>query len=93
MALVGTLLLAGIAINALTSAGIGLLVFVADDQQLRTLIFWTMGGFGGVTWTAIVPALLVLAISVPTCSLLRTCSMRWRSASARRVTSASMSSG
>lgn len=64
--LVGTLLLAGIAINALTSAGIGLLVFVADDQQLRTLIFWTMGGFGAVTWTAIVPALLVLAISVPT---------------------------
>ncbi|MBS0550085.1 MAG: iron ABC transporter permease [Proteobacteria bacterium] len=66
IALVGTLLLAGIAINALTSAGIGLLVFVADDAQLRTLIFWTMGGFGAVTWTAIVPALLVLAISVPT---------------------------
>jgi iron complex transport system permease protein len=66
VALVGTLLLAGIAINALTSAGIGMLVFIADDQQLRTLIFWTMGGFGAVTWTAIIPALLVLAISVPT---------------------------
>ncbi len=59
--LVGTLLLAGIAINALTSAGIGMLVFVADDQQLRTLIFWTMGGFGSVTWIAITPALLILA--------------------------------
>jgi len=64
-ALVGTLLLAGIALNAIASAGIGMLVFVADDQQLRTLIFWTMGGFGGVTWTAILPALLVLAVSVP----------------------------
>jgi len=64
--LVGTLLLSGIAINALTAAGIGMLVFVADDQQLRTLIFWTMGGFGGVTWTAIIPALLILAIAVPT---------------------------
>jgi iron complex transport system permease protein len=64
--LVGTLLLAGIAVNALAAAGIGMLVFVADDQQLRTLIFWTMGGFGGVTWAAIVPSLLVLAISVPT---------------------------
>ena len=64
--LVGTLLLAGIAVNALASAGIGLLVFVADDQQLRTLIFWTMGGFGSVTWVSILPALLVLAISVPT---------------------------
>ncbi|MFZ5780321.1 MAG: FecCD family ABC transporter permease [Pseudomonadota bacterium] len=64
--LVGTLLLAGIAVNALAAAGIGMLVFLADDQQLRTLIFWTMGGFGGVTWTAIVPALLVMAVAVPT---------------------------
>ena len=64
--LVGTLLLAGIAINALASAGIGMLVFIADDQQLRTLIFWTMGGFGAVTWAAIFPALLVLAITIPT---------------------------
>jgi len=31
--LVGTLLLAGIAINALASAGIGMLVFVADEQS------------------------------------------------------------
>lgn len=66
MTLVGTLLLAGIAINALAAAGIGLLVFIADDQQLRTLTFWTMGSFGSVTWLAIIPALLVLAISVPT---------------------------
>ena len=43
-----------------------MLVFVADDQQLRTLIFWTMGGFGSVTWVAITPALLILLISVPT---------------------------
>ena len=64
--LVGTLLLAGIAINALASAGIGMLVFIADEQQLRTLIFWTMGGFGAVTWAAILPALLVLAITIPT---------------------------
>jgi iron complex transport system permease protein len=64
--LMGTLLLAGIAVNALAAAGIGMLVFVADDQQLRTLIFWTMGGFGGVTWTSIVPSLLVLVVAVPT---------------------------
>lgn len=64
--LVGTLLLAGIAINALALAGIGLMVFLADEQQLRTLIFWTMGGFGAVTWAAIIPTLLVLAIAVPT---------------------------
>ena len=43
-----------------------MLVFIADEQQLRTLIFWTMGGFGAVTWVAILPALLVLAITIPT---------------------------
>ncbi|WP_395715054.1 FecCD family ABC transporter permease [Reyranella sp.] len=64
--LVGTLLLAGIAINAIAAAGIGMLVFIADEQQLRTLIFWTMGGFGAVTWVAILPTLLVLAVAVPT---------------------------
>jgi iron complex transport system permease protein len=64
--LVGTLLLAGIAINAIAAAGIGMLVFIADEQQLRTLIFWTMGGFGAVTWVAILPTLIVLAIAVPT---------------------------
>lgn len=63
--LVGTLLLAGIAINAIAAAGIGMLVFVADDQQLRTLIFWTLGGFGSITWTGALPALLVLLVSVP----------------------------
>ena len=92
--LVGTLLLAGIAINALASAGIGMLVFIADEQQLRTLIFWTMGGFGAVTWVAILPALLVLAISRPdACCRPRICSMRWRSANARPAMSASTSSG
>jgi iron complex transport system permease protein len=64
-ALVGTLLVAGIAVNALASAGIGMLVFVADDQQLRTLIFWTLGGFGGVTWTSMLPSFLILIVSVP----------------------------
>lgn len=47
---VTTLLLAGIAIAALTSAGTGLLTYAADDMQLRTLTFWSMGSLGGATW-------------------------------------------
>ena len=90
--LVGTLLLAGIAINALASASIGLLVFIADEQQLRTLIFWTMGGFGAVTWVSILPALLVLIVTVPSLLPAAICSTRWRWASAKRSMSASMSS-
>jgi iron complex transport system permease protein len=43
------LLLAGIAIGAFTSAGIGILVFIATDQQLREFTFWTLGSLGGAT--------------------------------------------
>ena len=40
---VATMLLAGIAVNALAAAGIGFLTYVADENQLRLLLFWTMG--------------------------------------------------
>ena len=44
------LLLAGIAINAVSGAAIGLLTYLADDTQLRTLTFWTLGSLGGAQW-------------------------------------------
>jgi len=47
---VATMLLAGIAINALAGAGTGLLTYIADDAQLRSLTFWTLGSLGGATW-------------------------------------------
>jgi heme transport system permease protein len=45
-----TMLLSGIAINAVAAAGTGLLTYLANDVQLRTLTFWTMGSLGGSTW-------------------------------------------
>ncbi len=45
-----TMLLSGIAINAAAAAGTGLLTYLANDVQLRTLTFWTMGSLGGATW-------------------------------------------
>ncbi|MCA8086649.1 MULTISPECIES: FecCD family ABC transporter permease [Burkholderia cepacia complex] len=47
------LLLAGIAINALVGAAIGLLTFVADDAQLRSLTFWSLGSLGGAQWSTL----------------------------------------
>ena len=59
---VATMLLAGIALNALAGAGLGLLVFVSDDQQLRDLQFWLLGGLGGITWNSLLSAApLILA--------------------------------
>jgi iron complex transport system permease protein len=45
-----TMLLAGIAVNALAAAGIGLYTVIATDEQLRNLTFWTFGSLGGAQW-------------------------------------------
>ncbi len=50
---VGLMLLAGIAINALAGAGLGLLSFLASDEQLRSLQFWLLGSLGGARWSAV----------------------------------------
>jgi iron complex transport system permease protein len=47
---VATLLLAGVAVNALVDAMIGLSTFFATDAQLRTLAFWTLGSLGSTDW-------------------------------------------
>ncbi len=47
------LLLAGIAVNALALGGIGLLIYVSDSEQLRTLTFWNLGSIAGANWTVI----------------------------------------
>lgn len=51
--MVSTLLLAGIALNALCGAGVGLLTYLATDAQLRSVMFWSLGSLGGVTWTSV----------------------------------------
>lgn len=50
---VGHMLLAGIAVNALAGAGLGLLNYIATDEQLRNLQFWLMGSLGGARWSAV----------------------------------------
>ncbi len=66
---VATMLLAGIAVNALAAAGIGFLTYIADENQLRLLMFWTMGSLGAASWGAILPALPLVVI--PALLLLR----------------------
>jgi len=50
---VATLLLAGIAIQALAGASMGLLNYLADDQQLRDITFWSLGSFGDSSWRSL----------------------------------------
>lgn len=62
---VATMLLAGIAINALAGACIGLATYVSDESELRALTMWTLGSLGAASWTnvaivavAVVPAMI-----------------------------------
>lgn len=65
---VGTLLLAGLAINAIANAGIGLFTQMADDLALRSLTFWLFGSLGKAGWTEIAvaaPLLLATIVLIP----------------------------
>lgn len=61
---VATMLLAGIAITAIATAGLGLLLFIADDTQMRTLNFWTLGSLSGITWMQLLLALPYMLVPI-----------------------------
>ncbi len=56
---VATMLLAGIALTALSGAVIGLFTYLADDATLRTLTFWNLGSLNGASYPRLWPLLLV----------------------------------
>lgn len=60
-------LLAGIAIAAIANAGIGLLVFAADDRQLRDITFWLLGSLSGASWTKTATLAPVLVGALAAC--------------------------
>ncbi|WP_018236457.1 iron ABC transporter permease [Ensifer sp. BR816] len=61
---VATMLLAGIALGALANAVTGVLVFIADDKQLRDLTFWGLGSLAGANWTKILAAGPIILVSL-----------------------------
>ena len=54
------LLLTGLALNAMAMAVVGLCTFVATDEQLRSLSFWSLGSLAGGSW----PVVGVLAVAL-----------------------------
>ena len=59
-----TVLLVGIAFNALSSVGIGVFQYISNDAQLRSLIFWMMGSFGRAHWVTTIPCVLAMVSAV-----------------------------
>lgn len=68
------LVLAGIAVSALFSAGLGVLKYLADPlQELPSIVFWLLGGLWGVTWPELLRVLPMMIVSLVVLYL-----MRWR---------------
>lgn len=65
-----TLVLTGIAINAMAGALIGLLTFLSDDAAMRSITFWNLGSLASSTWPRVA---VVAAVFVP-CLVL---ALRW----------------
>jgi iron complex transport system permease protein len=63
-----SIVLAGIAMTYVYSAGITFLQYFAGEYQLREYVYWIMGDITRVDWCrlwVLVAALLVTAISAP----------------------------
>lgn len=62
------LLLAGVALSSLFGAGVSALSYFSNNEALRNLTVWLMGGFWGVNWSAltILTPITLLALLVLT---------------------------
>jgi iron complex transport system permease protein len=68
------LVLAGIVVSALFSAGLGVLKYLADPlTELPEIVFWTLGALWGVTWSDVIYLLPLVAPGLVVLFL-----MRWR---------------
>lgn len=59
-----TLLLTGIAINAIAGAGIALLTFLGDTQSREQIVFWQLGSLAGSRWDQVIVVAPVVAIGL-----------------------------
>lgn len=65
-AAVVTLVLTGIAVNAMVGALIGFATYLSDDAELRNITFWTLGSLAGATWSkvALIAPLAIVGITI-----------------------------
>lgn len=59
---ISLLILAGVAINALAAALIGLVIFYGDDTAIRNYTFWSLGDVGGASWDKVGIAFLLAVL-------------------------------
>ena len=57
-----TMLLSGIAVNALAAAFIGFVIFCSNNQELREFTFWSLGSLSHATWSSLVAVAPLIVI-------------------------------
>lgn len=62
---IAIMLLIGIALEAFTGVLTGILIYIADDNQLRSLTFWSMGSLAGMNWKMVAIIGVVVAVYLP----------------------------
>ena len=60
---ISTLLLAGIAVNALAGSMVGAILYMSDNDALRRFTFWTLGSLHTTTWRSL--AVMAPFVSIP----------------------------
>ncbi|MEO9325893.1 iron ABC transporter permease [Nocardioides sp. C4-1] len=68
-----TLVLTGIAVNAVAGAGLAFLLFVADQQAREQIVFWQLGSLNGSRWQYVA---VVLPFAVVGCLVAMVCARR-----------------
>jgi iron complex transport system permease protein len=58
------MILSGVALNSLFSAGIILIQYFADDTQIASAVFWSFGDLGRTSWHEILIMFLVVLIAI-----------------------------
>ncbi len=59
---IAMLILAGVAVNAMCGALMGLMIFYADENQLHMFTFWTLGDLSGASWSNLMIATPLLIL-------------------------------
>ncbi len=61
---VATMILAGVAVNAIFTSGTGFLAYIARDPQARSITFWSLGTFSGADWKAVAIVAVTTVVGV-----------------------------
>ncbi|RLP83986.1 iron ABC transporter permease [Mycetocola lacteus] len=59
-----TLILTGIAINAICAAGLGFLTFLGNTSSREQIVFWQLGSLNGALWTQVATVFPVVVIGL-----------------------------